>query len=125
MALGADDTLYVSDALGNRIVAIPHATTRSGSAGTGRVVTQGGLLHRPLAMTTTPARTLLVTNALDGQVVEVDPETGKQLGARWIDNDEAQSPPGNGDLFGLAMNPDGNGFYYVEDDVNTLEEAVK
>ena len=35
LALGADDTLYVSDALGNQIVAIPEATTRTTSAGTG------------------------------------------------------------------------------------------
>ena len=38
----------------------------------------------------------------------------------WIDADEAQTPPGSGDLFGIAMKPDGKGFYYVEDDVNTL-----
>ena len=125
LALGPDDTLYVSDALGNRIVAIAQATTRSTSAGTGRVVTQGGLLQRPLAMTMTPGGTLLVTNALNGQVVEIDRKSGKQLGARWIDADQAQSPPGSGDLFGLAMNPDGNGFYYVEDDVNTLVEAMR
>ena len=33
--------------------------------------------------------------------------------------------PGNGDLFGIAMTPDGKGFYYVEDDVNTLMEATQ
>jgi hypothetical protein len=48
---------------------------------------------------------------------------GKTIYAQWIDNDQAQSPPGNGDLFGLAMTPDGKGFYYVEDDMNTLMEA--
>ena len=120
LALGGDGTLYVSDALGNRIVAIPQALTRTSSAGTGRTVTRDGLLKRPLAMTMTPAGTLLVTNAQNGEVVEVDPNSGRQLGARWIDNDQAQSPPGSGDLFGIAMTPDGNGFYYVEDDMNTV-----
>jgi len=125
LALASDDTLYVSDALGNRVVAIAQATTRSASAGTGRTITQDGLLRRPLAMTMTPDGSLLVTNALNGQVVEIDPKTGKQLGARWIDTDEAQTPPGNGDLFGIAMKPDGSGFYYVEDDVNTLMEVLR
>ena len=41
-------------------------------------------------------------NALNGQVVEIDPATGKQLYAQWIDANQAQSPPGNGDLFGIA-----------------------
>jgi hypothetical protein len=56
-------------------------------------------------------------------VVEVDPATGRQIYAQWIDSDQAQSPPGNGDLFGIAMKPDGKGFYYVEDDTNFLMEA--
>lgn len=123
LALGPDDTLYVSDALGNRIVAIAQAATRTSSAGTGRVVTEYGLLKRPLAMCMAPNGNLLVTNAKNGEVVEIDPRTGRQLYAQWIDADQAQSPPGNGDLFGIALTPDGRGFYYVEDDVNTLMEA--
>jgi hypothetical protein len=125
LALGADDTLYVSDALGNQIVAIREATTRTSSAGTGRTLTKDGLLRRPLAMCVAPNGDLIVTNAKNGQVVEVDPRTGKQLYAQWIDTNQAQSPPGNGDLFGIAMTPDGKGFYYVEDDVNTLMEATR
>jgi hypothetical protein len=122
LALAPDGTLYVSDALGNRIVAIPEAATRTTSAGTGRevTVTKDGLLQRPLALALAPNGHLLAPNAQNGQVVEIDPATGKQLYAQWIDNDKAQTPPGSGDLFGIAMTPDGNGFYYVEDDVNTL-----
>jgi hypothetical protein len=123
LALGPDDTLYVSDALGNRIVAIPDAATRTTSAGTGRVVTQGGLLRRPLALIMLPNGHLLSCNALNGQVVELDPGTGKQIYAQWIDTNQAQSPPGNGDLFGMAVRPDGKGFYYVEDDMNAVMEA--
>jgi hypothetical protein len=66
---------------------------------------------------------LLVVNGLNGQVVEIDPVSGKQDGAMWIDADEAQTPPGSGDLFGITMMPDGKGFYYVEDDVNALVVA--
>jgi len=125
LALGPDHTLYVSDALANQIVAVPEATTRTTSAATGRLVTKDGLLKRPLAMCMAPNGNLLVTNAKNGQVVEVDPGTGKQLYAQWIDANPAQSPPGNGDLFGIAMTPDGSGFYYVEDEVNTLVEATR
>jgi len=120
LALGPDGTLYVSDAIGNRIVAVADAATRTASAGTGREVTKDGFLHRPLALAMAPNGHLLVPNALNGQVVEVDPATGRQIYARWIDADKAQTPPGSGDLFGIAMTPAGDGFYYVEDDVNTL-----
>ncbi len=125
LALAPDGTLYVSDALGNRIAAVADAKTRTTSAGTGRTVTAGQLLKRPLAMCVAPNGNLLVTNAKNGQVVEVDPNSGKQVLAQWIDTDQAQSPPGNGDLFGIAVKPDGSGFYYVEDDVNTLMEASR
>jgi hypothetical protein len=120
LALSDDGTLYVSDAIGNRVVAIDEAATRTDSAGTGREVSAGGMLKRPLAMSFAPNRDLLVINALSGQVVELDPKSGTQRGAQWIDADAAQSPPGSGDLFGIAMTPDGKGFYYVEDDANTL-----
>jgi sugar lactone lactonase YvrE len=125
LALAPDGTLYVSDAMGNQIVAIDNAGTRTTSAGTGRTVTQNGLLRRPLALVIAPNGHLLVCNAQNGELVEVNPATGKQLYAQWIDADQAQLPPGNGDLFGIAMTPDGKGFYYVEDDMNTLMEATR
>jgi hypothetical protein len=125
LALDKDGTLYVTDGLDNVITAIPNAVTRTVSAGTGRVVTRGQLLAWPLAMAWTPEGHLLVCNGKNGQLVEVDPASGKQIYAQWIDSDQAQSPPGNGDLFGIAMTPDGTGFYYVEDDVNTLVKASR
>jgi hypothetical protein len=123
LALGNDGTLYVSDAIGNQVIAIADAATRSESAGQGKTISKDGLLQRPLAMGFAANGHLLVVNGLNGQVVEIDPATGKQLGALWIDADEAQTPPGSGDLFGITMMPDGKGFYYVEDDVNALVQA--
>jgi DNA-binding beta-propeller fold protein YncE len=116
-------TLYVSDAIENRIVAIADALSRTGSAGTGRTVTKDGFLQRALALAATPDGHILCTNGKNGQVVEFDPVSGKQLAAQWIDSNQAQQPPGNGDLFGLALAPDG-GFYYVEDDTNMLAKAT-
>ena len=123
LTLGPNGSLYVSDAINNRVVAIPDAATRTASAGGGTVVTKDGLLNRPLAMAMAPNGHLLVVNGLNGQVVEIDPASAKQTGAMWIDADEAQTPPGSGDLFGIVMRPDGKGFYYVEDDLNTLMQA--
>ena len=125
LALAADGTLYVSSALDNAILAIPDAAARKDSAGTGRVVTKDGLLKRPLALALTSEGHLLACNGKNGQLVEVNTATGKQIYAQWIDTNQAQSPPGNGDLFGIAMTPDGKGFYYVEDDINALVEAVR
>lgn len=120
LALDDAGTLYVSDAVGNSVNAIADAPTRDTSAGIGRVVSKDGLFKRPLAMATAPGGHLLVVNGLNGQVVELDPVSGRQLYARWIDANKAQTPPGSGDLFGIAMTPQGDGFYYVEDEVNML-----
>lgn len=124
LALAPDGTLYISDALGNQIVAIADAVTRTDSGGLGRVVTKDGLLRRPLAMVIAPNGNLIVLNAKNGQAVEINPASGNQLCARWINTNQAQMPPGNGNLFGLALKPDGRGFYFVSDDVNTLVEVV-
>lgn len=124
LALAADGTLYVADTLGNRIAAIEQAVTRTTSAGVGREVTRDKLLQRPLAMLLTPAGHLVVCNGRNGQVVEIDPADGRQIYAQWVDSNQAQFPPGNGDLFGIALRPDGKGFYYVEDDMNFLVEAT-
>ena len=71
-------------------------------------------------MAMAPNGHLLVINGLNGQVVEVDAESGRQIYAQWIDPNRAQNPPGSGDLFGIAMTPAGDGFYYVEDEVAAL-----
>jgi len=124
VALGPDNAIYGSDGLGNAIVKIPDATTRTTSAGTGQLVTKDGLLKNPLSLIWAPNGHLLAANGLNGQIVEIDPVAGKQIYAQWLDVDQAQSPPGNGDLFGLAVKPDGSGLYYVEDDTNELVEDI-
>lgn len=125
LALGADDTLYVTDGLDNEITAISNASTRSQSDGKGRLVTKGGLLEWPLAMVMTAQGHLIVCNGKNGQAVEIDPVAGKQIYAHWLNANQAQSPPGNGNLFGLAMASDGKSFYYVEDDINALRLATQ
>ena len=94
LALTPDGTLYISDAIGNRIVAVADALTRTGSAGTGRVVTSDGFLKRPLAMALAPNGHLVVANGLNGEAVEIDPASGKQLYGRWIDTDRAPDAAG-------------------------------
>ena len=123
LAIAPDGVLYVSDALENRIVAIPDAAARTTSAGTGEEITRGGLLNRPLSLIIAPNGHLLSCNGLNGQVVEIDPIARKQIYAQWIDANQAQSPPGNGNLFGMAIRPDGKAFYYVADDMNTVMES--
>jgi hypothetical protein len=120
LALDPKGTLYVSDALNNRILAIPDAATRSDSAGTGNLVSKDGDLARLLAMVRASNGDLLVTNGLNGKVVEIDPATGKQVATRWLNADKAQEPPGSGNLFGIALTAEGDGLYYVQDDVNNL-----
>lgn len=124
LTLGPDDTLYVTDGLDNEITAIEKASTRTTSAGKGRLVTKDGLLSWPLAMFMTPKGHLIVANGKNGQAVEIDPKADRQIYAHWLNANQAQSPPGNGNLFGIALAPDGKSFYYVEDDINALRIAA-
>ena len=105
------------------INAIPAALTRTDSAGTGTLVTKDGLLKRPLALEKAPNGNLLAINGLDGEIIEIDPATKTQVASHWINTNKAQTPPGSGNLFGVALTLDGKGFYYVNDDVNTLAIA--
>jgi len=120
LALRSTGTLYVADSLNNRIVSITGALTRATSAGTGTTLTKAGQLANPLGMTLTPNGDLLVANSLNGKIVEVTP-AGKQVGEYYADDDIGQDPPGNGDLFDVAVNQAGTGVLFVNDGTNTLE----
>lgn len=114
-------TAYVASPLQNGVVKIADATTRTSSAGAGTLITSGGDFHQPIAMVSAPNGDLLVTNGLNGEVVEVS-TAGKQLREFAIDPDPAQSPPGSGDLFGIAVAPSGKALYFAKDDTNTIAE---
>jgi hypothetical protein len=120
LALGRSGTLYVADNLSNRIASIPDALSRATSAGTGATLTEGGQLANPLGLVLAPGGDLLAANATNGKIVEVTPG-GKQAGEYYADHDIGQEPPGNGDLFDVAVNQAGNGVLFVNDGTNVLE----
>jgi hypothetical protein len=120
LVLGTDGTMYVADNLGNQVTAIPDALTRTSPDGTGQVLTQGGQLANPLGMVLAPDGDLLVANATNGKIVEVT-QAGKQVGEYYADDSIGQEPPGNGDLFDVAVDRAGTGVLFVNDGTNTLE----
>jgi hypothetical protein len=120
LALTRSGTLYVADNLGNSIVAIPDAVTRTTDAGTGRTLTSGGQLANPLGLTLAPGGDLLAANATNGKIVEITP-SGTQVGEYYADDDIGQEPPGDGDLFDVAVDQAGTGVLFVNDGTDTLE----
>lgn len=109
-------TLYVADALFNRVVAIPEPLTRVTSAGNGAVVLQGADLDDPLGLAVATNGNILVTNGANGFLLTITPD-GSEIGKNILD--ENGTPPGNGALFGVVGVP-GWGIYYVDDATNTL-----
>ncbi|MDR3417141.1 MAG: hypothetical protein P4L83_13230 [Nevskia sp.] len=115
VGLAPNGTLYVADTLGNRVAAIPNALTRLGSAQTGATVSAGGALNGPLGLTIAPGGDVITANAGDGNLVETTP-AGKQVAVKTVD-----TATGAGSLFGLAITPQYNGVYFVDDGDNTLK----
>jgi hypothetical protein len=120
LALGPSGTLYVANNLGNSITEVPGALTRTSSAGTGTTLTQGGQLANPLGLVLAPNGNLLAANAVNGKIVEIT-TTGTQVGEYYADDDIGQEPPGNGDLFDVAVNSAGTGVLFVNDGTNVLD----
>lgn len=114
------DELLVVDTLDNRIAAIPNALTRTEATGTGTTVSKGGALNGPLGASLVGTQ-LFVTNGDDGRLVQVNIQTGKQVGAEFIDT-SGGPPPGAGALFGLWAVSD-NAVYFVDDSTNTFNLA--
>ncbi len=117
LGLGQGGTLYVANSLVSAINAIPGATWRSSSAGTGTRITSGGALNTPLGLIIAPNGDVLTVNGGNGLIVETTP-SGMQIAKKMLDS--SGSPPGAGALFGLALAPGNAGVYYVDDAVNTL-----
>jgi len=117
LGLGADGTLFVADTLRSRIAAIPNAVSRTADAGAGLTVAEGRALKQPLGLALAPNGDILTVNAGDGLLVETTPN-GRQAGARFVDVSHSRN--GAGTLFGLAVAPQGNGIYFVDDGNNTL-----
>jgi hypothetical protein len=116
VALAPNGTLYLADTLSNRIAAIPQALTRTTPAPDGgATVTRGNKLNQPLGVILAPNGDILAANAGNGNVVEISP-TGKQLMTRTADK-----KTGAGSLFGLVLNADRSGIFYVDDGDNTLK----
>jgi hypothetical protein len=120
LALGVSGTLYVANNLGNSIDAVPDAVTRGSSDGTGLTLTSGGQLANPLGLALAPDGDLLAANSTNGKIVEVT-QSGRQAGEYYADDDIGQEPPGNGDLFDVAIDQSGNGILFVNDGTNALE----
>jgi hypothetical protein len=119
VGLGKDGTLYVADTVNNQIVAIPNALTRQTTASTGVLVTFNGALNSPLGLAIAPNGHIITANAADGNLVETTPG-GQQVAVKTVD-----TATGAGSLFGLAIVPDGEGVYFVDDGDNTLKVLEK
>jgi DNA-binding beta-propeller fold protein YncE len=109
--------LYVADSLDNRIAAIPDALFRIFPEGSGSTVSQGGALNDPLGLAITPNHHILAANGDDGNLVEIDPKSRKQVAVKLVDN-TGGPPPGAGALFGLVVTTEG--VYFVDDASNTF-----
>ena len=117
LGLGADGTLFVADTVQSRIASISNALHRTADAGAGVTVAEGRALKLPLGLAIAPNGNILTVNAADGLMVETTPG-GRQVGARFVDVSHIRNGAGN--LFGLAVAPDGSGVYFVDDGNNTL-----
>lgn len=110
-------TLYVADSLDNRIAAIPDALSRISPAGVGSTVSKGRALNDPLGLALAPNHNLVTANGNDGNLVEINPQSGNQVAVKLVDN-TGGPPPGAGALFGLFVTP--AGVYFVDDASNTF-----
>jgi hypothetical protein len=117
VGLAPNGTLYVANGVASAINAIPNATRRSNSAGTGTMITKGRALNTPLGLIMAPNGDVLTVNGANGLIVETTP-SGTQVAKKMLDS--SGSPPGAGALFGLVLASHNAGVYYVDDAVNTM-----
>jgi hypothetical protein len=114
LTLDGMGNLYVADTLDNRIAVISNAATRMTASHMGTTVSAHNHLNQPLGLALAPNGDILTVNAGDGNAVEITP-AGHQVAVKLLDS------VGAGTLFGLAIAPGGNGFYFVDDGSNNLQ----
>ena len=118
VGLGSDGTLYVADTLANRIAAVPSAATAMTNLGGGaNTVSVGNALNGPLGLAIAPNGDIVTVNGDDGNMVETTPG-GVQIAVKAVD---VTNSPSGGTLFGLAISPDKEGVYFVNDGNNTID----
>jgi DNA-binding beta-propeller fold protein YncE len=101
----------------SRIAAIPDAVFRFSDDGTGTTVAEGTPLSSELGLAIAPNGDILTVNGGDRNMVETTPG-GAFAAVKIVD---ASTPGGaGGDLFGLAVRPDGRAVYFVNDGNNML-----
>ena len=119
VGLAGDGTLYVADSVANRIAGISNALHRTTSS-SGTTISMNGALSDPLGLAIAPNGDILRTNGGDGNLVETTP-AGVQVAIKMLDTSPAPpGPNGNGTLFGVAVNREQNGVFFVDDGTNTL-----
>jgi hypothetical protein len=108
--------LLVADSLNNRIAAVPFALFRQGTDHSPLTVSTGEALNDPLGVSLL-GRDLFVANGDDGNIVEINIDSGQQVDVDLVDS-SGGPPPGSGALFGLwALE---GKVYFVDDATNTF-----
>ena len=102
-------TLYVADSVNSQILAVRNALGRRTST-TGRVISSGNNLSDPLGMMIAPNGDIITVNGNNGLAVETT-RRGVQVATAVLDNNSG----GGGNLFGLALAPNGRDVYFVDD----------
>lgn len=113
---GRTGNLFVADSLENRIAVIPNSLTRAKTSWKGSTVSKDGALNDPLGLSLI-GHDLFVANGNDGNLVEVNARSGRQVDVDLVDS-SGGPPPGAGALFGLwALHDE---VYFVDDATNSF-----
>lgn len=125
------DVLLALDLANNRIAAYPNSTTLNTTAmrSTNKGITafQGKPLNTPASLTVNPLNgDILVVNANDNNLVELNLSRGTVVGIQLLDTVPVDAQSGNGSaLVGVAATADAKGnleVFYTDDNLNTLNE---
>ena len=123
------DVLLALDLANNRVAAYPNSTTLNTTAmrstSKGMTAFQGKPLNTPASLTVNPLNgDILVVNAGDNNLVELNLSQGKAVGVHTLDNAPVDAQSGNGSaLVGLTATADAMGnleVYFIDDNMNTL-----